>query len=478
MLNSSTTLFVVAAIFLVLPLIVWLSLSGNRNRAVLFWCAGSLMAAAGILLMGLRASVPGWLSFHVANTLLMSSLVFWSQGLRCFRGQKWGWGLLVFWVLLFGSFYSVLFAWYAPGVRGMGVRLALGGLALWTAYEALRTAKTLRTLNAYPIAAAFALLGLAFMVQVLTTGGGGVIPSPFSNTWNASALAMVALVAAVISHFSFVGMVIDLALRTVLKQRTDMLALEQAEKLDSQLMSLERQRRLVLVSGALAHELNQPLTVAMTNAQLMQRMVKGGKMPSEMMIEMLTKMSLSLDRASQILTRIREIKPISADGVHTETLDLRTIIQQSLEQSQLDLEKSHVNVQKLISAEPLWCKVDGVSASQIFVNVIRNAAQAMRDIPDAALTITCQAAADKVWVEIADTGPGLPPDMLDSVGRPFNTTRPEGLGLGLAISRTLAQQFGGVLEIGNRPSGVGAIVTLTLPKVECPMTQEQTHDAV
>ena len=468
MLNSTTMLFVVAAMFVLLPLVVWLSLYRHNNAVVQFWCAGSVLAALGLLLMAGRAHIPTVFTYHVANASLALVFVLWAHGMRTLRRVALPlWVLPVAFVLVL-AFYSGLYAWAEPNMRGLAMRLLLAGLAAWVALEALRSARQLKTASAFPIAAAMALMSAVLFAQVALSGGGGDVPSPFSNTWDASLVAAMALLMAVVTHFSFVGMIIELALRQELKQRTEAMALQHASMLDSQLMNLERQRRMMLVSGALAHELNQPLTVALTNAQLMHRLVDSGKMVSDTLAELLNKMSLGIERAATILQRIREIEPHADNVLKLEVVDLYELSKQALEHLKQDVQSNALNVRILQPEQPLWCNVDALSTSQVLVNLIRNAIQSMQGQKEKSLLMTCQGTSEWVWVEISDTGPGLPDHVARDWGQAFFTTREEGLGLGLAISRTLTQQMGGTLELRNRSHSGGAVAMLSFPRAPEP----------
>lgn len=476
MLDNTTMLFVVTTIFMVLPLVVWLTLHKHHNRAVRFWCAGSLLASLGLLLMAIRPHVPVWLTYHVANACLIFVFVLWAQGMRVMQRAGLPWWVLV--LLFFAGllYYSGLYAWAPGNMRGVGMRVLLALMAAWVGFESWLAARQLKTANAYPIAIAMMGLSLVMLSQVVLTGGGGAVPSPFSNTWNASALSSAALLTAMVTHFSFVGMTIDLALRKELKQRTEAMSLQHAGLLDTQLMDVERQRRMVLVSGAMAHELNQPLTVALTNAQLMQRLLASGKMVSDTLAEMLQKMTLSIERAANILQRIREIQPHTDTVLHPQTHDLADLAKQALEHLKHEVDKQSIQVRIVKPEEPLWCHVDALFTSQVLVNLLRNAIQAMDGQSEKTLLINSQGTAERVWVEISDTGAGLPKQIEALWGQPFLTTREEGLGLGLSISRTLVEQMGGALELRNRHKAFGAVATLSFDRAPAPVVLPETAE--
>ena len=464
MFHNTTMLLVVIGTFLVLPIVVWMTLSHHRNKAVQYWCAGSLMAALGLLLLVLRPLLPWWLTFHAANASLMFVFVLWAHGMRLLRRAGLSdWTLALAFVVGL-CLYSVLYAWTPINVRGFGVRLLLSVLAIWVAVESWHCARQLQAANAYPIVVAMGIFSAVMLIQLAIADEVGTAPNLFGNTWSALALVGAALLVSFVTHFSFVGMIIELAVRKELKDRSEAMSVQHAALLDSQLMNIDRQRRMILVSGAMAHELNQPLTVALTNAQLMQRIVDSGKMVSDTMSELLKKMTLSIDRATSILQRIRDIQPKSDVVMESETHDLAALAQQALDQFQHDVQSQSIKVRFIAPEQPLWTDVDALSTSQILVNLIRNAIQAMQDQSEKTLLINCEGNAERIWIEISDTGPGLPGHIAQHWGMAFLTTREDGLGLGLAISRTLAQQMGGVLELRNRHQSFGAVAILSFAR--------------
>ena len=110
-----------------------------------------------------------------------------------------------------------------------------------------------------------------------------------------------------------------------------------------------------------------------------------------------------------------------------------------------------------------WVKVDRIQIQQVLINLVRNAVEAMTRSTQRQVTISTRAAGKMVEVEVADTGPGIAPDNMDSLFSEFMTTKSEGLGLGLPISRTIVEAHGGLIRAENRPDG-GAAFVFTLPR--------------
>jgi C4-dicarboxylate-specific signal transduction histidine kinase len=100
--------------------------------------------------------------------------------------------------------------------------------------------------------------------------------------------------------------------------------------------------------------------------------------------------------------------------------------------------------------------------SQILLNVLRNAIQATQGQPDRRIQITVRREKPSLVLEVVDNGPGMTPDVLAQIATPFFSTKPDGLGVGLSIAQSIAQQHRGSLHIDNHPDG-GARVCLQLP---------------
>lgn len=463
MLHSQTTLILAAMLFLSLPLMVWLALRPASDPAVLWWCAGGLLAGAGIVLMGLRPWLPVPLSFHVANTCVLSSLVLWSQSLRCSIGRPWSGKAMTLWLMLCAGFYSILFAATPPWLRGLAVRLALGGLALQTAGWAWSLYRRNRSGNAAVIALNYAILGLMLAGQGVLTASDIEVPNPFSNTWDASLLALTALLTAMISHFCYVGMVLD---RTAKEQIETQLAQQSAQQtrwLDLELRRMERRRRMTILSGSLAHELNQPLTAALVNVQLAERHWQADPQASPVFLGLLTQVQSSIDRTVQILQRLR------SGGEHKRpdlsALDVEHVLEQSLALVEADLRRLGVALTVERSAQTLLCEGDEVALSQVLVNLLRNALQAMADVPQRKLELACGLMDGRVEVRVRDSGVGLSAELCERWGEPMLTTKPDGLGMGLAISREIVNRHRGELILRNHPQG-GVEALLRLPLLQ------------
>ncbi len=450
--DSQTTLILTALLFLVLPVMVWLVLRQQPQRLpVAVWCLGSASAGVALVLMGLRPWLSPWLSHNVANTLLLGSFLGWGQSLRMLLGQPWPWRVWWLAFLACALFYSALFAWATPGVRGSGMRVLLSLLSFDLAVCAWHLSRQTCGVNARTIAVAYLLLGVAMTAHALWPGGAMVSPNPFSKTWDASLVALTALVTAMVGNFAFVGMMLDLLAREQLQAfAAEQIAL-QTRLLDAQLQDMDRRRQMLIVSGSLAHEISQPLTAATMNTELAQSHWEADPKAVQTIHALLDKVQDSVDRTSRILTRVRG--GLDRGALMLRPVDLRQVLKQSLAQLEPDLRRTGVSLVQPKQDEPVICQGDALALSQVLVNLIRNAAQAMQGLTVRQLGVRCFVEQGQAVVEVSDTGPGFSAESLQRWGEAFVSTHEGGLGLGLAISRDLVEKHGGHLILCNRPGG-------------------------
>jgi C4-dicarboxylate-specific signal transduction histidine kinase len=113
-------------------------------------------------------------------------------------------------------------------------------------------------------------------------------------------------------------------------------------------------------------------------------------------------------------------------------------------------------------AAPILVLGDPVQLSQVILNVVRNALDALADTSQREIHVSLQRLQDRAVLRIRDTGPGLRPELLEQIGTPFFTTKSTGLGMGLSIARSIVEQFSGTLAIHNADEG-GTLVELNFP---------------
>jgi two-component system, LuxR family, sensor kinase FixL len=222
------------------------------------------------------------------------------------------------------------------------------------------------------------------------------------------------------------------------------------------------------MASSLAHELNQPLTAIVTNAAAGQRFVDRGVVDAGEMHELLHDIALDGERAGKIIRGIREM--VRKGNTAREPVNMNQVVIDVVRLTNSDVVRHGcVLVTELDSQLPL-VEADAVQLQQVLLNLILNAFEAMQETPPhlrrvvlstTALGSTSQATG-AVCTTVRDFGTGLSEKTRQRIFEHFFSTKREGLGMGLAIARSIVESFGGVLDAANAIDG-GAIFHFTLP---------------
>jgi PAS domain S-box-containing protein len=230
------------------------------------------------------------------------------------------------------------------------------------------------------------------------------------------------------------------------------------KKLEQQIIQSERLAAMGQMIGGFAHELNNPLTSIMGVAELLQE----GE-AAEPVRKQLVMLQQQARRAADIVQNLMYFSRPPAPG--KSSINISDLMQRTLHLHAYSLRKSNITVDFL--PEPTLPPVEGDphQLMQVFLNLILNGEQAMREVRDrGTLRIRLEKSSGSVSATFQDDGPGIRPDILPNIFDPFYTTkRPgRGTGLGLSICKAILREHGGNVEAASGPGG-GAVFTVTLP---------------
>ena len=238
---------------------------------------------------------------------------------------------------------------------------------------------------------------------------------------------------------------------------------EELRRTQAELIHASRISAMGTMAATLAHELAQPLMSAGAYLDGATRMLRN--MPAAEVREARQTIGLaaaSIRRASDILSRLRAF--VSRGRAELETHDLQTIIADAGVLVLPHAQREGVELRFELERHARWVKADAVQIQQVLINLIRNAIEAMRASRDKTITISTRLArSGSIEIEVADSGPGIDKGTVQDVFAPFMSTKNEGLGVGLSISRTIVEAHGGTIEADQPPQG-GARFRFTLPR--------------
>lgn len=217
------------------------------------------------------------------------------------------------------------------------------------------------------------------------------------------------------------------------------------------------------LSGALAHELNQPLTAILANARAAQLILRQPTIDSAMVREILDDIVSDGLRAGAVIHRVRGL--IRSSDTRRQILAINEIVSEVLDLAHSDLIQRGVTVETDLCGGVYPISADRVQLQQVMLNLIVNACDAMVDNQpiDRVLTLCSASDENTVRISVTDRGSGIADHAIDSVFEPFVTTKQHGLGLGLPICRSIVNSHGGRIWAENNPDR-GATFHVILPR--------------
>ena len=250
---------------------------------------------------------------------------------------------------------------------------------------------------------------------------------------------------------------------------------EMSERIHTQELSRQRQEELNHVSRvitinelglSIAHEVNQPLSVISSQAQLCRDALQLGEIDRGQLSEWVKKIISNADRAAEIVRRIRNYS--RKQKLEFAPVDVKLAIAETVDILRSSIDSHSVTLDLRIDESLPKTYGDYIELQQVIINLVQNALEAMADVRADRRKLKIAAYRNDrnmVAVAVTDTGPGIPADRIEAIFKPFVTTKEDGLGMGLSISSSIVESFGGRLwavSDGNKET----TFFVTLPVVE------------
>jgi len=255
-------------------------------------------------------------------------------------------------------------------------------------------------------------------------------------------------------------------IKAYLDDPTEPRSSEEATRLQNRLMHVSRFATMGEMAAGIAHEINQPLTAVANYAQACARFLAAPAPDLEEVRLAVHEIAAEALRAGEIIRRLRQL--VGKQGGEHAPTDVNELIGELGVLVQADARLHRTPVRYELEPGRPRASVDRVQIQHLVLNLVRNALEALDGTPAGSRQVVIRtglAPAGRVEVSVSDNGPGAAQDMITRMFDPFCTNKSDGTGLGLTISRTIAQAHGGTLDYRASDAG-GACFVLTLPPIE------------
>jgi PAS domain S-box-containing protein len=235
---------------------------------------------------------------------------------------------------------------------------------------------------------------------------------------------------------------------------------EERERLRADLAHVNRVSMLGELAASVSHELKQPIAAAMTNAKTCMRWLKRDQPDVDEALEATSRIVNDGTRATEIIERLRSLYKMSPP--QRELVEVNEIIREMGELLRAEANQYAVSIRTDLATDLPKAGADRVQLQQVFMNLMLNAIEAMKET-GGVLTVKTQLGENgQLLISVSDTGVGLPKDKIEQIFDAFVTTKPQGSGMGLSISRSIVESHGGHLW-ATANNGRGATFHFTLP---------------
>src|SRR5438552_1766127 len=238
---------------------------------------------------------------------------------------------------------------------------------------------------------------------------------------------------------------------------------EELRKTQVELAHVTRVLTMGELAASIAHEVNQPLAAVVTNGNACLRWLAGATPNLDEAREAVGRIIRDGKRAGDVISRIRAL--VKKSGTEQAYLDINEVIREVVGLTQTEIQKNGVALRMELAADLPRVLGDRVQLQQVFLNLVMNSIEAMSAVTDRARELVIcshQHESDQVFVAVQDSGIGIDQENLEKIFNAFYTTKSQGMGMGLAISRSIVENHGGRLWATANESR-GAVFQFTLP---------------
>lgn len=238
----------------------------------------------------------------------------------------------------------------------------------------------------------------------------------------------------------------------------------QVNKTENRYRELIREDRILhtgQLMASLSHEMNQPLTAILSTAQAGLRYVASGKYTPELLTNIFRNIVEDDQRGASILQSVRGMMKL--EKREKEAVEVVAMVEEVVSMYRSEALKASIRIEPLLPDPPAFIHADRIQIQQVILNLLFNATHAVasRPVDERRIRVVVSAGPEVISFSVRDTGGGIEPAILDKLFHPFVTSRNEGLGIGLAVCKSIIEMHGGTIHAENHPAG-GAVISFHL----------------
>ena len=253
---------------------------------------------------------------------------------------------------------------------------------------------------------------------------------------------------------------------------------EQGRRHQTELARVARLSTMGEMATGLAHELNQPLSAIANFARGCIRRLRSGDVAPADLIEPLEEVCEQAERAGEIMRHVRDF--VRKSEPRMTAVDINLVVRSVVKFTEHEARQNETVVTLHLAPQQPRVWADSIMVEQVICNLVRNAMEAMaetRTLRREIIIRTVQNGGDVVEVEVIDTGPGIDGAVIDQIFDQFFTTKPEGVGMGLSISRSIVESHGGSIRAESRAGG-GATFRFTLQAIPVSLSSDERRYSI
>jgi len=476
--DFSTAYLIFASVHVLAPLALLIVLWQYRDRQTNWWCYGSILSGLGLILVSARGHIPDFISYQFAQTIVIFGAFSRIWALRYefpIRKSYLPWMYLVIYSLYILGFHFIVELEVNSRTRLIYTNIFYTYAILdfiYVNYKLKKLHPSRLSFSIFMYSAIFQLFSFVYATAHLTqeqkTG------FSFTYTTYHYVLLISILILTIFGNYAFLRLKVEkifakytedqvaLAKQLTSQQEATKHSMER-ERLMSRLNKTTRASTLGMFASAIAHELNQPLASIRLNAQMLSRLNSSNTMNPASAQEAINHIVTDNQRASDIISTLRSLL-IEGEGENT-TIDLNALTREIISSSNLNQYKAKITLHVDLPHEEILIFGNKTQLQLAILNLINNAVDALKEH-----TGQCQihiyskvTSPTQCELYVEDTGRGIAAEQMNHLFEAFSTSKKYGMGVGLAISQSIASNHFGVIKAENIP-GSGARFTLRLPQ--------------